>query len=188
MTKYILHGGTKKVDEVYIRDYEFLREMLKIDKAVINILLCYFAKDPARWPDLLAEDQADFNKVSDGKELIFHVADEQLFADQLAGVDVLYLRGGDGHLIKNILSKTKNLPELFAGKIVGACSAGVNVLAKYYYDNDYNQIEDGLGILDIKSICHYDGSLAEARDRLMLHAEKLEMVCLPEDEYIIIES
>lgn len=188
MTRYILHGGTKKVDGVYLRDYEFLREMLKTHEYGINVLLCYFAKDPGRWAQMLEEDKRDFLKIAGNKELIFHVADEERFAAQLAGADIVYFRGGDGHLIRDKLSLTPDLAKLLVGKTVAASSAGTNILAKYYYDNDYQQIEDGLGVLNIKTICHYKPEMQEVADRLKFYNEDIQMICLPEDEYTVLEQ
>ena len=45
---------------------------------------------------------------------------------------------------------------------------------------------DGLGLLPIKAICHYNASMAEALKRLEAHGEPLEVVALAEEKFVVI--
>ncbi|MPN10521.1 hypothetical protein SDC9_157816 [bioreactor metagenome] len=80
------------------------------------------------------------------------------------------------------MEKLKNinkLESLFEGKTIIGSSAGACVLGKYFYDNDYDKLDEGLGIINFKIFCHYDESGLELVKKLDNYKEKLELLLLP---------
>lgn len=217
MTKYILHGGQTKID--CESNTQFFREFLNLQKNEITILLCYFARAGEEWTKLEEQDKEKISDInchscagrnlekgigfpghSDAcprmtlkKKITFILASKDKFLNQLVKSDVLYLRGGDGHIIRDVLSKYDDLGSLFQNKIMAGSSAGANVLAKYYYDQDTGRIEEGLGILPVKTICHYgDGNMygrsfeKELADLTDLEGN-LETIVLKETQFVVRE-
>ena len=192
MTKYFLHGG--RTSEPGEENRKFTREFFGVDKDEVNILLVYFARSRVDWAIKSEQDQARICQENTGKTLNFKIASEIDFLEQTAWADVIYLSGGDGVLIKNALSAYKNITELFSGKTILASSAGVNVLAKYYYDNDYDRIEEGLGLLNIKTLCHFGPGNSHGKDydqkltELKSYGEDQETLAIPEQTYVTLEE
>lgn len=108
--------------------------------------------------------------------------------DQIKSADVIYLRGGETEMLKEMLSKIKNLSELWQGKIVAASSAGVYVLSKYYYTNSKDDIYEGFGILPIKTFCHYAEEKSDKLEKLKKYGEDLKVYAIPEEKFFIIEQ
>jgi len=78
-----------------------------------------------------------------------------VLSEQLKNADVIYLRGGSTPALKAVLGEIRDLVDLVKGKIVVGSSAGAYVLSKYYYTHERDCIDKGLGILPIKTMCHY---------------------------------
>lgn len=180
-TTFLLFGGATRKN--YSKTKQFFEEGLsKLVQSEINFLLVYFAKDESRWDECRQRDVNIISQFPD-KNINFVLADAENFDEQAKKAEIVYLQGGDGPRIKNALEKF-DLNKIFAGKIILANSAGVNVLAKYYYDNDYDRIDEGLGILPIKIICHFAPEVVSKLEALNNYKEELEVVALPECEYI----
>ncbi|MFA5127493.1 MAG: Type 1 glutamine amidotransferase-like domain-containing protein [Patescibacteria group bacterium] len=188
MTKYILHGG--ETSRPTSDNKQFFIGITSDLNNKATILCVYFARTKEKWPAMLEQDKINFSSASRQKNLNVTMADDELnnFAEQIKQADVIYLRGGDTDTLKIILNKMKNLDELWRGKIVAASSAGVYVLSKYYYSNSKDNIGDGLGILPIKSICHYKEEKSDKLERLKKHGEDLPVYAIPEEKFFIVEK
>jgi peptidase E len=191
MTKYILHGGAtgnKSAD-----NKKFFFEMTNGLEDIAAILCVYFAKDKKLWPKLLEEDKLSFSSAAPEKILKLSVADEdaRVLIEQIKKADVIYLRGGKTSKLQEILSKIKNLDELWKGKVVGGASAGAYVLAKYYQGDDNDVYADvighGLGILPIKVFAHYTEEHKNQLKNLENYGEDLKAFTIPEEKFFIIE-
>lgn len=182
-TIYFLFGGATR--KHYSKTKECFKECLNIPKDEINFLLVYFAKDEGRWEECKQRDIDVIAPLTD-KKINFVVADVENFENEVKKADVIYLQGGDTLKIKQSLHGF-DLQKLFEGKVVMGNSAGVYVLAKYYYDNDYKKIDDGLAVLSIKAVCHYTEDIEDKLEELKQHNENLRVVVLPEGEYIRID-
>ena len=185
-TKFILHGGfdpNKKIQE----DDLFFSEILKSAPNVVKILLVYFSKDFTKEPDKKISYEKDdilqFEKNKGEKELIFEVAEEQNFLEQIKKSDVIYLRGGNTSILLNNLNKFSTLTEEFNGKIIGADSAGVNSIAGYCYTHSSNAILKGMGIVPFKTICHYTEKFKDKAEELNKYDKNLELLILKENQY-----
>lgn len=152
MTKYILHGGAtrKKTDD----NKKFFAEMCKNKSNEINILCVYFTQEKNAWDKLFTQEKNAFQETTPTKNLNFTLAkdDIKIFKEQIKQNDVIYMRGGKTEMLMNVLNRVENFKDLIKNKIISGSSAGACVLSKYYASN---KIEEGLGILPIKTIVHY---------------------------------
>ena len=188
MTKYILHGGCTQTP--CRNNDNFFQEILKSLPEPVNILCVYFASHKI-WDEKFREDQKRFINNSNQKNLLFVMADQDndKFTNQINQADVFYLQGGrNENLLIKKLKEINNLKELLQGKVVIGSSAGAMALCKYSASSDLETIVDGLGILPIKTFVHYPSELTEKMNRLKNHGEDLEIIKLPETEYVIIEK
>ena len=85
--------------------------------------------------------------------------------------------------IMQALSKYQNLAEIFSGKTVAGDSAGANVLAKFFYSRNSKLIREGLGVLSLKIVAHYE---AGAENPLAETEPELPTVLLSEYQMKII--
>ncbi len=121
----------------------------------------------------------------DNKKIELKVASKENFIEELQWADVVYLRGGDTLLLLSQIKKYPNFKkELLKKDVVAGSSAGVYFLAKYAFSNSRSIVYKGLGILDIKTNCHYkEGKNLNELDKL-----NGKLVLLEEGEYKIIEK
>lgn len=177
MVKFILHGGDTSVPNV--DNDNFFKEFGKELKDSGKILLNYFARDIHKWKQLAEEDKKKISELNKNKNLRFEIASEENFIDQIKSADVIYFRGGDTYKLLEKLKNINKLESLFEGKTIIGSSAGACVLGKYFYDNDYDKLDEGLGIINFKIFCHYDESGLELVKKLDNYKEKLELLLLP---------
>lgn len=178
-TKFILHGGFKP-GQVEEDNSKFYSEILKDAPEKVKILLVCFAKDIERVPSATTKVMAEFNKSKWQKENTFEIASEESFVEQLKSADIVYLHGGRTLKLLDTLKRFPSLKELFIGKIVAGESAGANVLAKFCYSPNADEVIEGLGILPIKIIPHY---LKEYKGKLDGVGQELETLFLPEYQF-----
>jgi peptidase E len=79
-----------------------------------------------------------------------------------------------------ILSKK----ELFKGKIIAGESAGTYALSSWFHSEKAGGTFEGLGIVPVKTICHYT---EERKDFLKDCSNDLEEVVLPDYSYKVFE-
>lgn len=189
MTKYILHGGgvSNKTED----NQKFFFEVTKGLSGPVNILCVYYAKEEKEeWPELLVEDKINFSSAAPQKNLNFMMASDEAsaFIEQIKAADIIYLRGGNSHVLQSYLEKVEELESLWHGKVIAGSSAGGLVLSKYYYENDDNTFNKGLGILPIKAFCHYTEKKSEKLKQLKEFGENIETIyAIPEEKFFIIE-
>ncbi len=194
MTKYILQGGSTK--KFSIKKYLNLWKLLNLIPRKSKVLLVFFARPKEGWEMsyletrksrlLFARWDVDYILASDN-------VDE--FVEQIKNCDVVYFRGGDTPMLQKKLEEIFDLKKLLENKIVIGSSAGSLVFAKYYYDQDYDKVLEGLNFLPVKMITHYksDGEYAtlSGEDKLTIleeHKEKLLVYAISEDEFIVIDN
>ena len=98
-------------------------------------------------------------------------------------------------MLQKKLEEVSNLKQLLEDKIVIGSSAGSLVFSRYYYDQDYDQVFNGLNFLNIKMITHYKskGEYASTSgdDKLKMleeYEEKLPVYAIRETEFVIIDK
>jgi len=187
MTKFVLHGGS--VGDENEDNFGFFKEMTQIDKGQVNFLICCFACDKDRVEDKFRRHSDLFEKYSDGKVIDFYLADENIFEKQLGLADVLFLEGGGSteQLVEK-LSKFGKFSSLIEGKIVGGTSAGANCLAKYFFGNMSQKVGKGLGVLNIKTYCHFPESDNKNVSKLANYKEILPLILLPDYKWMVVNN
>lgn len=125
------------------------------------------------------------------KHVEFLLAKEnpEKFLDQVHEADVIYFGGGNDEVLKKFLEQVplSILVQHFERKVIAGSSAGANVLAKYYFTNDRQRVDEGLGILPIKTICHYTEEKEARLEELEAYKEQLTSFALPEDYFVVIQ-
>lgn len=184
MIKFVLHGGN--LGDKNPDNFGFFKEMVIGNKRNLNLLMTYFSSDEYKVEDKFKRHSETFRYFANNKSIDFKLAEVNNFSEQVEWADVIYLAGGfaTDKLVKN-LSLTKHLEKLLESKIVGGSSAGAGCLAKYYYGNETQKIEEGLEILNIKTFCHYKPKDKEIVEKLSAYKEKLPLLVLPNYKWVI---
>ncbi|MFA4942104.1 MAG: Type 1 glutamine amidotransferase-like domain-containing protein [Patescibacteria group bacterium] len=154
MTKYILDSGGLRKNPV--KAALFLNEVTKDLGNSPKILVCFFARPREDWEKKFEEYRANLLKaVDDNIEPIIELAFPSSFVDQVKNNDAIIIYGGDDHLIQYWL-RQYDLPNIWKDKVVATVSAGSDALVKSFWTCDWRQSMDGLGILPIKFIPHFN--------------------------------
>jgi len=198
MTKYVLNsGGVKRFPDL---KRKFHLELIKNLGNNPRILICTFAQPREDWEgkfqgycDAIAEDLAQ------GTTPTFDLAMPDDFVDQCKKADIIYFNGGDDHLLQYWM-KQYDLPELFKDKVVATNSASSDMLSAHYWTCDWRQCADGLAVLPIKFIPHYQSSFGQddprgpidwekAYDELAAYGDTtLPIRALEEGNFIVLEA
>lgn len=184
MAKFILHGGNTR--EINVDNNGFFREITLGTNGRVGILLNYFSRDENEIEQCSEHDKQRLLQNSETKDLIFEVAKPETLAGQLQSADVMYMRGGDTEKLIRGLSLTPQLDQIFQNKVIAGSSAGVYALAKYYWSNDHKRLGDGLGILNIKTFCHYESKDTDIVDKLLNYKEDLPLLVLPNYKWMLL--
>lgn len=186
MTKYILHGGAARIDSE--ENNKFFKEIVSDLADYSKVLLIYFARDEETWENCLSEEEKKFNLAAGGKKILLSVATKNItqLAEDIKDSDAIYICGGDTPKLVDVMKKVSDLKNLLKNKTVAGSSAGVYVLAKYYYSKDLSQIGKGLGILPIKAFCHYFETDGKEVKELENYKEKLDLYKISETKFTVL--
>lgn len=152
-TKFVLHGGFAK--GIKQQNNAFFQEILKDTPEEAKILLVYFAEEEEKIPLRIKQDTEEFETNRGSKKIKLRVASEKTFKTDCAWADAIYLHGGKTQRIKERLSLYSDIRDIFSGKTIAGDSAGVNVLSKLCFTKNTNTLVQGLGVLPLKTMCHY---------------------------------
>ena len=186
MTKYVLHGGFSKGGCNNTR--EFYHEIGKELSDGERVLSVYFHVDEASGDEKHQEVLDGFK----GNKLEIVVASECDFVEQLKKSSALLMRGGDTIKLSEKLKKYRGLAEIIKEKkVVAGVSAGAYVLSEYFYTNHADYVDKGLGVLPIRTRCHYveedDKKIAKKFSEFP-ESDKYELVLLRDCEYKVIRT
>lgn len=152
-TTFVLHGGFAA--GIKQQSNAFFQEMLKGAPENVKVLLVYFAEADEKVSLRTQQDTEELNANRGSKQLEIKVATADMFEKDCTWADVIYLHGGKTIKLVESLSKYPNIRDLFSGKIVSGDSAGAHALGKLYYSRNSKIIRDGLGIVPLKIMAHY---------------------------------
>lgn len=188
MIKCILHGGetgrpnehNKAFYQSWVKDFK--------DDYTPTILLIYFARKEQEWPQLEEQDSQRFANYTNNRKVNFIVADKQpdKLRAQIKSADVIYVRGGsEGDAVTALSPLKHDLLGLLDGKLYVGSSAGVMVVA-HYTGSTNNYWKQGLGLLPINSIVHWNEGLREEFESFKAsHNNGYEWLLIPETEFVI---
>lgn len=175
-TKVILYGGFNPNQEGD-GNASFSKEILREAPEGAKVLIVPFSKEADRVVPTTERVKNELNAQKWQESLIFEVATQDGFVEQVKLADIVYIQGGSSSKIIEALKRYPNLGELLVGKIVAGDSAGANALSTYFYSPSSDTLTEGLGILPIKMIPHYKEEYAGKLDSV---GQVLEEVFLPE--------
>ncbi len=198
MTKYVLNsGGIKHQLEL---KKQFHQEIVKGLGSNPVFLLCNFAQGREYWEskfrgysDTITED------MPEGVNPSFELAMPATFKEQCKHADVIYFHGGDDYLLQYWM-KQFNFADLVKDKVVATNSASSDMLATQHWTCDWRACADGLAILPIKFIPHYQSNFGnddprgpidwqKAYDDLAAYGDtSLPIHALKEGEFIVVEK
>lgn len=194
MTKYILQGGGMK--EFSFKKYINLWKLLNLIPRKSKVLMVFFARPKEDW-EILCNETKNFRFVFGRWDIDYVLASDDTaeFIKQIKECDVIYFRGGNTPMLQKKLEEVSDFRQLLEDKIVIGSSAGSLVFTKYYYDQDYDQIFEGLNFLNVKMITHYKskGEYAgtSGDDKLKMlkdFKEELPVYAIRETEFVIIDK
>jgi len=195
MTKYILNsGGIRNNIE---GGKKFFAEAVKDLGNNPKILICLFAYPREHWEKKIEEIKHN-NLYSEEVNPSFSLAIPDIFEEQIKDNDIIYIYGGDDHLLQYWLKKF-DIPNIWKDKVIITNSAGSNAMVKYFWTCDWRKCMDGLGILPIKFIPHYQSSFGsddprgpinweQAYKELKGYKEDLPIYALKEGEFVVFEK
>jgi peptidase E len=198
MTKYVLNSGAVGKNPELSRRY--FMEIVKGLGKKPQILICYFARPREVWEEKFVEDQKFIPALlSPDVHPGLDMAMPDKFSEQVRQMDAIYIRGGDDFLLRYWL-KQFDLPKLWVGKVVAGTSAGSDALVNSFWTCDWRQCMDGLGILPVKFLPHYQSNYGLNDTRGPVDWEKayrqlqeygnrtLPIHALKEGEFVVIEK
>lgn len=185
-TKFILHGGFTSVRNKW--NDSFYEELTKGIREGATALLVYFSRDEEEWNDLFEQDRERILRHTNLQNLNIVLAQKENFIKQARNADVLYFRGGGSAQLIDTIKGCPAFSEVIRGKVIAGSSAGVYLFSKYYFSNSQEDIFEGLGILPIKALCHYQSKIFTTdKDPIALLSEypnEYELVVIKDHEWI----
>ncbi|MEN9388970.1 MAG: Peptidase family [Candidatus Parcubacteria bacterium] len=185
MIKYLIHGGNYD-EPLEINDSYLSQLTIHPNNRGNKVLLIYFAHPKTKWTELFEKDKKRITKLSSIPNLEFKVAEESTITYDIEQANYINIRGGDSFRLLDFMSKVGDIKPLFQNKVVAGVSAGAYMLSKYFYSNDYQKLGSGLGLLNIKTYCHYNTTDIDIITRLAKYKEDLPLLILPSYTFVTI--
>ena len=155
VTYFLNSGGLKNFPD---KKRKFHREL--VDKLGNNpkILICIFAQPREAWEEKFpGYSNSILEDLDDGVKPEFTLAMPDTFERDSRQADIIYCLGGDDQLAM-LRFGAFDLPQIWDGKRVATNSASSCMIASSFWTCDWRKCMDGLGILPLKFIPHYNSS------------------------------
>ena len=198
MTKYILNSGNSKYNPE--KANLFNNEILKGVGSQPKILFCFFARERDGWEEVFNKYKNNFlNTIDKNIKPIIKLAFPGKFIKQIKESDIIILYGGDDYLLQYWL-KQYDIPKIWEGKIIASSSSGSNALANSSWTCDWRKCIDGLNILPVKFIPHFNSNFGnddprgkinweDAKKELSEYGDKsFNIEALEEGDFIVIKK
>ncbi|OGC84868.1 hypothetical protein A3F55_00080 [Candidatus Adlerbacteria bacterium RIFCSPHIGHO2_12_FULL_53_18] len=185
MTKYILHGGFTRQDNESSR--AFYKEFVRDVPEGSNILLVYLASREEDNSKKFEENVESIKRESEGKSFNFLMATQENFLSEIEKSKAVCFYGGSTNKLIKILRTYPDLQPLLEGKTIAGSSAGAYALARFGPSHDEEQIREGLGLVPVRVVCHYESSELPPNEKAVSILEdtapELELVFLKDCEW-----
>ena len=180
MTKFILHGGRTPIENESNR--AFFHEIAKDvpDGGIILMVYFVYKGDPIR---NFEQQKAWLSGNPEEKKFNFVFAERERFVDELRSADAVYFHGGDTDKLLEIVKNISGFEKILEGKTVAGSSAGAYIFCSCFTPSDKGAIQEGLGTLPIKLVCHYNSPDFDVREEA---ARRLKEECSPELELVLL--
>ena len=188
-TKFILHGGM--LSRGGPDNESFFQEFTKDLKDGDNVLWIGFArKEGEERENTFARDAGWIQQYSN-KSLQYVSATLDELETQIENANAIFVTGGSSEILISAMKEFPNFASWITGKIYAGSSAGACLTSTIYYHCSHQKISEGIGLLPIRVMVHYGNpdfnSTAESLIELKKHRDELEMVILPECEWVVKE-
>ena len=167
----------------------FYRSVVSDLHEPVKLLLVYYSRENQEVPKLFAQDKENFSLKSVGKKVQLSIADfdPTVFREQIKDADALYVRGGNTFKLIDTVKQVVDFIDLLEGKVYSGSSAGMYLVCRYFYENDFNKIGEGLGVFQVKGLAHWKDQ-QDILNKLKAEGEDLPILKLAEGEYKIFET
>jgi len=134
-----------------------------------------------RWKEEYGYQKNSFTENLKRDDLEFRLASKENFLEELSWTDEVHFKGGSTLLLLDVLKEFPEFRNSLAGKTVSGSSAGALFLVDNFYENDVLEIHQGLGIIPINLITHYQSdqypSISEKLfAKLRKNGQKLDLI------------
>lgn len=197
MTKYVVNSGNIRGDMSKAKKY--FAEVFKGLGNNPKVLFCFFANLREEWEESYQNYVNDFGSyLSPTVKPSFQLAMPADFIKQCKDADVIWIKGGDDHLVQYWLSQYK-LRDVWRDKVVAVSSASSDAVATHFWTGDWRECFDGLGLIPMKFIAHYKSSYGDTDPRGPIDWERgykeledfgdkmLPIYALPEGDFKVFE-
>ena len=188
MTTYVLHGGASSKPHPS-NDAFFEAFTQQVDKPEVSMLLALWSRNRDQWDRLFERDTAAI-KAQATKPVRFDIAtDPEDYFKKIASFDIFYVLGGKSELIEPLFSEMAGFKESLAGKVYIGNSMGAFMVSERYVlsmeDQDASEVHQGLGILPIQTLCHWEiEEKQEQKLALLSQDSDLPILTLNEAEFV----
>lgn len=192
----VLAGGC---DRKYPDYWQRLSEVVLREVEQPVILSCLFSNEKERRAEKYKLFDNYFKQYFGDDASVLH-AEEEMFYDQLASSNILYLHGGRTEMLLAAIKDVNRFRTAIRGKVVVGSSAGANYLSTTCYSPSAQRVLSGSGTVPVGVIVHYGIDQFEetmythefwrsaARDvREQLGGEK-PLLLLPEGQFVIVDN
>lgn len=196
MTTYILVGGNDLRSDAYGQTLTtFVGSALGRDNP--TILSCFFARSDDEKQAALPYWSAWFVQFFPKATVID--ADPEKFYEQVEQVDIIYLHGGNGNGLFDVLNDGAAFEQAVTGKIVIGSSAGAHYLSSAFYRRSQDIVRKGTGIVPLPVLVHYGVTewqddvfepnfWSKALTKIQQEAGSDTVLCLPEGSFAIFQK
>jgi len=187
---YVLHGGRTSIDSPD-NDLFFKQFVDLVDKDKVRIMMNFWSRPRDQWDKLLKRDSAKIKKQTEKKVSFYVPQDPRDLFEKLPKYDVLYVAGGEAELIELHLPELSKLEEALKGKIYCGSSMGSFIVSQHYalsFDSqNLKEVHDGLGIISIMILCHWNIENEKAQKVNLLKEKNstLPILILDEQEFTV---
>jgi len=189
MTKFILHGGMTSVENE--NNKKFFQEIVKDLPESPKILISLFSIEEGRWEEEYGYQKDNFIKNLGDLSFEFQLANKENFLDQVEWADAVHFRGGDTLKILEIVKKFPDFKKKISSKTISGSSARAYFLVEHSFGNERRMIYQGLGIIPINLLGHYESENYDPIDEKSFEELKnknnKELILLRECEYKVIK-
>ena len=161
----------------------------------IKILICMFAEPEEKWMKKLEENRSGFRSNLPDRDLKIELADPGIFTEQVKEFDIVFFYGGRTSRLLQKLKPINDWKDFLNNKTIIGTSAGALAISGYGFDCDENAVIEGLNLLPVKVIPHYNSDYNKpnidwdnAYAELKAYKEELPIYALGEGEFVVIEK
>ena len=163
MTRYLLNSGG--IQNGADKGAQFFNDVLKDLSTTPKVLICFFAQPREYWEERFQADRIFFKTLFQGTvQPVLDCAFPDTFEKQIEASDAIYIHGGDDHLLMYWLKKF-DVPRIWDGKVVATNSASSHALSQYFWTCDWRECMNGLAILPIKFLAHFQSPYGQEDPR-----------------------